>query len=234
MTIQPLKNDQDVAQGLTTAMPLSGKFGNVQGALPAERQPMETQFVSDVVSGAVKAPVSISAKRLDTTRNITESRMEQIKVIQSAAIVSKQMGEIKHISAKILHSFPPFFTGDEERQRYLMSISSIRDMIAKLTIPSKDTSSQVKIMTSELFKGIQIPYLQPSGQNEATDGEIAATYNSVDSMQAVLNWRSSLMAQQIMPVSSSSSFAEQVSISVKNALSASSSTISSNLRGVIR
>jgi hypothetical protein len=124
--------------------------------------------------------------------------------------VEVQLEAAKAKMDEITNSYPPFLRGSEQRQQYLMSISSIRNQIESMIIPpiQRDTAalvdqpaanSEKKLMWASLFQDIGVPVLTANGPDEASDAQIKAASSQLGTMKSELAGRRIELEKRVTP-----------------------------------
>jgi len=155
-----------------------------------------------------KSANGVSASRLAALQSGKDATEVQVLAVRTSKAVDELMGAAQQKMNEVTNSYPPFLRGSEQRQQYLMSISSIRQQIEAMTIPpgkldnpALDTASsdETKLMWAELFKDVGIPALATSGPNEASDAQIRAASSAIGAMRSDLTSRRAALEQLITP-----------------------------------
>ncbi len=248
MTVQPIKNDQGVA---TLTNPQSGNSANLttptsqlptKNKLPLASDSLSISSTADSLTiGLASAGVQdgSAASRLASFKDDAVDRLTRAKAVSVASAVDGQMENMKQEISQIIKSYPPFLMGSEKRVEYLMSIASIRHQIEAMTIPavSAKTEKQGEIgkIWGDLFSGINIPTLTPSGPDEATDAQLQAAALTITTMQSTLVARSSgLQAEALLPTFASAPDALKASKTAGEGIAATGLPLSTQLGEILK
>lgn len=134
------------------------------------------------VNDKVQITSSVTLKNVDTVRAIElmHSRMnQQIKSVRETnEALNKEANQVDQMSTNlnsIMKNFPPFPVDSKERQEILMSYTSLRQEILKMTVPPPPTPvyEHVKDTWQSLFndngqiQASAVPALQPDSSDAA-------------------------------------------------------------------
>lgn len=241
-TIQPIKNDQAVAQIVskqTTPTKESRSSSQSQKATSG----IEKSELSDNSEKSTKA-ANGAASRLGALQNEKDATQLQVLAVRTGKAVEVQLESAQKQMDEIVNSYPPFLRGSEQRQQYLMSISSIRQQIEAMTIPpgklnnpalDATSSGGAKKMWAELFQDVGIPALATNGPNEASDAQIRAASSAVGAMQSDLSGRRTALEQQVAPQNPiSSPMAQYISQAAGQGLAQTGLSLTTNLIGALK
>lgn len=250
MTIQPIKNDQGVMPTVSNLTPLA-TTSLLAPLVPYDKQSSSSTdktansaTAKDVYSGAKTASAKDAANRLTALQHGKDAQTLKAQAASTSKAVEEQMESMKDKMDEIVNSYPPFLRGSEKRQQYLMSISSIRRQIEAMTLPPSKAdqvapdgtaSGATKKMWSSLFKNLDIPALEPSGPNEATDAQIKAASAAIGAMQSDLSSRRAALEQQVAtPNQISSPVAQYLSQAAGQGLAQTNLSLTTNLTGALK
>lgn len=256
MTMQPIKNDQAVAQMVRqTAQPLNSLLtahssqvqqsaSGIDKGVKGGDKAANVSAAKDIFSDAATAPTKDATSRLAALQSGKESSELQVLTVRTSKAVEEQMESAQEKMNEIVNSYPPFLRGSEKRQQYLMSISSIRQQIEAMTIPpgkldnpalDASSSNGAKKMWANLFQGVNIPALETSGPNEASDAQIKAASTAVGAMRSELSSRRAALEQQLVPPAQiSTPMAQYMSQTAAQDLAKTDQSLISNLTGALR
>lgn len=169
-------------------------YGQVAQAAPTKGD--AKQEVAAVTSEApdskdrVNTTSSVTLKNLDTVKAIESlhTRMNELiksvrKTNESLDSVAGNIDSMKRALSTILKNFPPFPMDSKERQELLMSVSTLRNEIMKMTVPAPPQPVYEKVQSqwTEL--------LTPAGQvkpnsiadlnTTSSDKEVASAYTAI-------------------------------------------------------
>jgi hypothetical protein len=255
--MQPIKNDQAVAQMVSKqTTPLSNSHLAPQSAqgqqIPAGTDKSTANGAKsgndiaskDILSGGATTPAKEAASRLAALQGGKESSELQVLTVRTSKAVEEQLESAQEKMNEIVDSYPPFLRGSEKRQQYLMSISSIRKQIEDMTFPpgkldnpalDKASSNGAKKMWENLFQDVNIPALEASGPNEASDTQIRAASSAIGAMKSDLSGRRVALEQQMLqPSKISSPMAQYMSQAAAQGLTKTDLSLTANLTGALR
>ncbi len=170
-------------------------YGQVAQAAPAKEvtrhEPASVSAESaDVNKDRVNTSSSVTLKNLDTVKAIESlhTRMNQLikgvrETNETLDSVAGNIDSMKRALSTILKNFPPFPMDSKERQQLLMSVSTLRNEIMKMTVPAPPLPVYEKVQGQ--WKDLLTPagQVQPGSLAELTaassDKEIAAAYTSL-------------------------------------------------------
>jgi len=138
----------------------------------------------------VNTTSSVTLRNLDTVKAIESlhTRMNQLikgvrETNESLDHVAERIDSMKGALSTILKNFPPFPVDSKERQQLLMSVSSLRNEIMKMTFPPPPQPVYEKV------KGQWTDLVTPTGQIQSnsltelhvasSDKEVAAAYTTI-------------------------------------------------------
>jgi hypothetical protein len=163
----------------------------------------------DILSGAAASNKGVSS-RLSALQGAKDTSESQVLAVRTSRTVEVQLEAAKAKMDEITNSYPPFLRGSEQRQQYLMSISSIRNQIESMIIPpiQRDTAalvdqpaanSEKKLMWASLFQDIGVPVLTANGPDEASDAQIKAASSQLGTMKSELAGRRIELEKRVTP-----------------------------------
>ena len=248
ITMQPIKNDQAVAQlqmsNQTTQRQTSHLGTQSPSSISKSDGSGHAAATKDVFSGAATTPAKEATGRLVALQNVKNGNAMQILAVRTSKTVEVQLESAKQKMNEITNSYPPFLRGSEQRQQYLMSISSIRKQIESMIIPPVQlqnptldaaSSNVAKGMWTELFQDIAIPALATNGPNEASDAQIRVASSEVGSMLSDLSGRRVALEQQLVPAAQiSSPMAQSLSEVAGQRLAKTDISLTYNLTGALK
>jgi hypothetical protein len=243
-TIQPIKNDQAVAQIVNrqTTQTQTSRLAEQPQKAPLG---IDKSDKSDKSAENAKSASGAATNRLTALQSGKEASELQVLAVRTSKSVEVQLESAQKQMNEIVNSYPPFLRGSELRQQYLMSISSIRTQIEAMIIPPiqldnpalLDTaaSKEAKMMWAELFQGLGIPVLATNGPNEASDAQIRAASSAVGVMQSDLSGRRAALEQQVAPTNPiSSPMAQYLSQAAGQGLAQAGLSLTTNLIGALK
>jgi hypothetical protein len=205
-TIQPLKNEQAVVQMVSkrTTLPQTSLLA------PQSQTGVSKSDKSDKPDKSDKSDTATATNRLAALQSGKEASEIQVLAVRTSKAVEEQLESAQQQMNEITNSYPPFLRGSEQRQQYLMSISSIRKQIESMTIPpiridNAAASGDAKQMWASLFQNISVPELAANGPNEASDAQIREASSAVGTMLSDLSGRRAALEQQVAPTNPISS-----------------------------
>jgi len=146
-----------------------------------------TQSITQVSDQIRLAVPPVSLKNMDTAKAIDQMHAA---MNQLATGVGKTNGELTKATVRlgqmstIIKNFPPFPADSEHRKEILMSYSSIREEIIRMTIPPPPPPvyEKVKGMWSTLFEqnGQILPEAVPALNTNSSYNEVQAGATSLD------------------------------------------------------
>jgi hypothetical protein len=164
----------------------------VKPAVDTAQQQQQTGKTSSItIKDQVQTATSVTLKNLDAVKAIESlhAKMNQLvkgvretnEALDKAAV---QVETMKTGLNTILKNFPPFPIDSKERQATLMSYTSIREEIIKMTVPTPPQPIYEKIKTmweSAIAPAGQIKTDSVANlQTTSSDSEVAAAYTSLD------------------------------------------------------
>jgi hypothetical protein len=242
--MQPIKNDQAVAQMMSRQTPPTQTSRLTPQSSSDTGKSVNNVEAKDVLSGVSTAPAKDTTSRLAALQSRKDTSELQVLTVRTSKAVEEQMESAQDKMNEIVDSYPPFLRGSEKRQQYLMSISSIRQQIESMTIPpgkldnpalDKSSSIGAKNMWANLFLDVNIPVLEASGPNEASDAQIKAASAAVGAMKSELTSRRAALEQQMLqPAQISSPMAQYMSQAAAQGLINTDLSLTTNLTGALR
>lgn len=186
-------------------------------------------------SGATASPAKTNVSRWAIIRNDLAVRTEKAVASHAALKVEAQFADIQLTMYQILKSHPPLSPDDVKRQQYLMSISSIREQFLKMTTPAPQSAIPASGMWKDLFKGIDIPQLAPTGPDTASDAQVQSAFAEVTDTRTTLAQRRVALVQQTIPASTlDPEAAVLLSAQVGQQLAATGGTMSAKFVGELQ
>jgi hypothetical protein len=251
--MQPIKNDQAVTQMAAKQATPSPQAAHSTLNLSSDRSRSEKTVkaadvaTKDILSGSATSTTKTkgsSTSRLAAIQDGKDIRDLQVLAVRTSKAVEVQMESAQKQMNEIVNSYPPFLRGSEQRQQYLMSISSIRKQIEAMIVPpikldnpalDATSSNEAKQMWASLFQGVAIPALATNGSSEASDAQIRAVSSAVGAIRSELSGRrAALELQLVSPTRISSPTAEYMSQVAGLELTRTSLSITTNLTGALK
>lgn len=145
----------------------------------------QQQFASDKTSFT-----SVTLKNLDTVKAIEQMHNRMNQLVKGARETNE---EINRISEQLAHlqgniaaakNFPPFPADSKERQEILMSYSSIRQEILRMTVPAPPPPlyAQVEHLWNKTFgqNGQILPGSVPAVENGSSEKQMQAAFGQLE------------------------------------------------------
>jgi len=189
-------------------------YGQVAPAAPAKGDTKQetapvTSELSETGKDRVNTTSSVTLKNLDTVKAIESlhTRMNQLikgvrETNESLDSVAGNIDAMKRALSTILKNFPPFPMDSKERQQLLMSVSTLRNEIMKMTVPAPPLPVYEKVQSQ--WKEL----LTPAGQvqsgslaelsTESSDKEVAAAYTTISNTGSSIASLSSGITQALV------------------------------------
>jgi hypothetical protein len=177
----------------------------------------------------------VATNRLAALQSGKDASEIKVLAVRTSKAVEVQLESAQKQMNEITNSYPPFLRGSEQRQQYLMSISSIRKQIESMTIPpikvdNQAASGEVKQMWASLFQNIGVPELAVKGPNEARDAQISTASSALGVMRLDLSGRRTSLEQQVSPTNPiSSPMAQYMSQAAGQGLAQAGLSLTTNL-----
>jgi len=244
-TIRPYQNDQAVAQIVSrqTTSTQTSRLAEQPQKAPSGIDKADNSGKSDESAKSAKSG-AVATSRLAALQSGKETGELQVLAVRTGKAVEVQLESAQKQMNEIVNSYPPFLRGSEQRQQYLMSISSIRQQIEAMIIPpvkldnpalDAATSTEGKKMWTELFRNIDIAALAANGPNEASDAQIRAASSAVGAILADLTDRRTALEQQVSQTNPiSSPMAQYMSQAAGQGLAQAGLSLTTNLIGALK
>lgn len=133
---------------------------------------------------------SVTLKNLDTVKAIEQMHTRMNQLVKGARETNEEINKVSeqvaHLHENILaaKNFPPFPADSKERQEILMSYSSIRQEILRMTVPTPPPAlfTQVKDIWNSTFSqnGQLLASSVPSVENGSSDKQMQAAFGQLE------------------------------------------------------
>lgn len=182
---QPQQPQQ--AQAAQTA-----KTAEVQQQATADTISLETAQQQQAVAADKIQIHSVTLKNLDTVKAIEQMHSRMNQLVKGARETNEQINKLSEQIAQLqgnittMKNFPPFPVDSKERQEILMSYSSIRQEILRMTVPNPPAPlfEQVKDLWSSTFgtNGQMLASAVPALEAGSNDKQLQATAGQLEKL----------------------------------------------------
>lgn len=202
---QPAQTTYNTPQTPTLYQPASTSDSSQNtGTTPAGNSPSNQQKTDQI-----QISNSTTLKNLDTVKAIEQLHNKMDVLIKGVRATnealnsaSEQTGRMSDTLVEITKNFPPFPVGSKKRQELLMSYTSIRQEIMKMTFPAPPSPiyETVKSTWDSMFaqNGQMLASAVPALESNSPDTQVQQTLQQVQATSNTLGSLSSATTQALV------------------------------------